>query len=239
MKIKNLLITLALLATVRSGAGAGEFDLVNLTAQDLRSSMDQEVPAPAAPRYDLSGLSELEISQYLADTEPAAEFHEKGLQQEPAAVQLGGDGVVTLYHEWHNEELKIRYRDSEGNYIPEAMAQIKHLFRCRLTGLEMDVPAKLVELLDIIQEKSGGRTITVTCGYRSPKFNGMLSAHSSGVAKNSLHMKGWAADIRIEGVKTSALRDTARSIQAGGVGYYPSQRFVHVDVGTVRYWKSL
>jgi len=236
MKIKDLLITLTLLPAVCAGAGAREFNLVSLTADDLRFSSEQDVPAPAAPQSDLSSLGEIEIEQYLADTEPDAGGYEKTLPDEPAAVNLGGDGAVTLYHSWNMERLEVRYRDQEGNYIPEAMAEIKHLFRCRLTGLEMDVPVKLVELLDIIQEKRGGKTIIVTCGYRSPKLNGALSHHSSGVAKRSLHMKGWAADIRIEGVKTSALRDTAKSIKAGGVGYYPSQRFVHVDIGEVRYW---
>ena len=59
---------------------------------------------------------------------------------------------------------------------------------------------------------------------------------SSGVAKNSLHIKGWAADIHVPGVALKKLHEYAVSLKAGGVGYYPSSGFVHVDVGRVRYW---
>jgi uncharacterized protein YcbK (DUF882 family) len=60
-------------------------------------------------------------------------------------------------------------------------------------------------------------------------------AHT-GVASRSLHMVGKAADIRVPGVKLDTLRAAARSLQLGGVGFYPSSNFVHVDTGRVRYW---
>lgn len=235
MKTKNILVTLSLLlAACALPASAEDFAMAFLTASDLRSV--QGIPAPSLPRAELSAMDEAEAASYLADRETAPETIEKGLPGEPAPVNLGGDGVVKFFHEWTKESLEIRYRDANGRYIPEALAKIKRLFRCRLTGREMDVPAKLVELLDIIQERAGGRTITIICGYRSPELNGALAGNSDAVAKKSLHMKGWAADIRIDGVRTSALRDIARSAKAGGVGYYPSDGFVHVDVGPVRYW---
>jgi len=234
MKTKNILLTLSLLLAACALPGAAQdFAMVFLTASDLRSV--QGIPAASAPRVELPAMDEAEAAAYLADREPA-EAAEKGLPGEPAPVNLGGDGVVKFYHEWTHESLEIRYRDAEGRYIPEALAKIKHLFRCRLDGREMDVPAKLVELLDIIQERTGGRTLTIICGYRSPEFNGALAGNSDAVAKKSLHMKGWAADIKVDGVRTSALRDIAKSIKAGGVGYYPADGFVHVDVGAVRYW---
>jgi uncharacterized protein YcbK (DUF882 family) len=59
---------------------------------------------------------------------------------------------------------------------------------------------------------------------------------STGVATKSLHMVGKAIDIRVPGVKLDHLRGAARSLKLGGVGYYPSSNFVHVDVGRVRYW---
>jgi uncharacterized protein YcbK (DUF882 family) len=37
-------------------------------------------------------------------------------------------------------------------------------------------------------------------------------------------------------VKLDHLRGAARSLQLGGVGYYPASNFVHVDTGRVRYW---
>ena len=49
-------------------------------------------------------------------------------------------------------------------------------------------------------------------------------------------MEGQAIDIRIPGITSEQLRSAARSLKLGGVGFYPDLKFVHVDVGRVRYW---
>ena len=49
-------------------------------------------------------------------------------------------------------------------------------------------------------------------------------------------MDGKAIDIRVPGIKLEHLRDAARALKIGGVGYYPGSNFVHVDTGRVRYW---
>jgi uncharacterized protein YcbK (DUF882 family) len=81
-----------------------------------------------------------------------------------------------------------------------------------------------------------GKSFEIISGYRSPKTNAMLRGRSSGVAKKSYHMKGQAIDLRLPGVSTARLRDIAKSLQAGGVGYYAGSDFVHIDTGRVRYW---
>ena len=48
------------------------------------------------------------------------------------------------------------------------------------------------------------------CGYRTPWSNEFLRARTVGVALHSLHMEAEAIDIRLPGIKTSALRDAAR-----------------------------
>jgi len=63
-----------------------------------------------------------------------------------------------------------------------------------------------------------------------------LVATSTGVASGSLHVVGMAIDIRVPGRPLRAVRDAAKALRAGGVGYYPEPDFVHVDVGRVRYW---
>jgi uncharacterized protein YcbK (DUF882 family) len=73
-------------------------------------------------------------------------------------------------------------------------------------------------------------------GYRSPRTNAFLCESGRGVARHSLHIQGKAADIGIPGIELSLVRDVATSLKRGGVGYYPSSNFVHVDVGRVRYW---
>jgi uncharacterized protein YcbK (DUF882 family) len=64
----------------------------------------------------------------------------------------------------------------------------------------------------------------------------MLHETTEGVAANSLHMYGEAVDLRVVDRPLHYVRRVAVSLKAGGVGYYPHSNFVHVDVGTVRYW---
>jgi uncharacterized protein YcbK (DUF882 family) len=77
---------------------------------------------------------------------------------------------------------------------------------------------------------SGGE-VDVICCYRTPWSNEFLRTRKphTGVAQHSLHMQAEAIDIRLRGIPTSELH-------RGGVGYYRSSDFVHVDVGRVRHW---
>ena len=43
-------------------------------------------------------------------------------------------------------------------------------------------------------------------------------------------------DIRLPGVPVLSVRQAARSLGMGGVGFYPRSGFVHLDTGPVRYW---
>jgi uncharacterized protein YcbK (DUF882 family) len=76
----------------------------------------------------------------------------------------------------------------------------------------------------------------VISGYRSAATNAMLRRAGRGVARGSLHVQAKAIDIRIPETPLTALRDAARALRLGGVGYYPGSGFVHVDVGRVRVW---
>ncbi|MCV4079537.1 DUF882 domain-containing protein, partial [Pseudomonas aeruginosa] len=76
--------------------------------------------------------------------------------------------------------------------------------------------------------------IVILSGYRTPEHNSRLAK----AAKNSEHVKGNAADIRIPGLKVDALTRLAKAVGVGGVGIYSRNGFVHVDVGRVREWKG-
>ena len=78
--------------------------------------------------------------------------------------------------------------------------------------------------------------LQIICGYRTPWSNEYLRTHSTGVAKNSLHMQAEAIDIRLPGTPLRKLRDAALALRRGGVGFYPDSSFIHVDVGRVRRW---
>lgn len=156
--------------------------------------------------------------------------------RENSARHFEGDGHLHLVNPKNHEELDIRYRDENGRYDLAKIAEIRHLLRCRLTGTEAEIPLALIELVDRIQDHFRASEVHVLSGYRSPTLNESLWRRGRRVARHSLHMQGMAMDIQLPGVPARRLRDYAKSLQSGGVGYYPQRHFVHVDVGPVRYW---
>lgn len=150
---------------------------------------------------------------------------------------FGGDGQLKIFNTHSNEILEIEYKDKKGRYLDKGLENIDYMLRCRLTDEMIDIDPKLIALLDNIQDHFGGKRIEIISGYRSPELNNRLRRRKRGVAKRSYHMEGKAVDFRIEGVPTIAVRDYARSLKAGGVGYYARSDFVHIDVGDrVYFW---
>ena len=126
---------------------------------------------------------------------------------------------------------------ANGRYIPEGMRAINHVLRDHRTGDRYTIDPDLFDVLYVLQHKLGTRQeFHVISAYRSPATNAKLAEQNGGVAKNSMHTHGKAIDIRLPGRKLSDLRTAALSLQMGGVGYYPSSNFVHLDTGNYRFW---
>jgi uncharacterized protein YcbK (DUF882 family) len=143
---------------------------------------------------------------------------------------------LALYNIHTGEFLETCYHDGI-DYRPGSLRRINYLLRDYRTGDVVPIDKTLLDTLYRIHIKTDGcGTFSVISGYRSPATNAMLRRITSGVAKNSYHMKGKAIDIRLRGCPTHKLRDICVQTHAGGVGYYPKSNFVHVDVGPVRYW---
>jgi len=157
---------------------------------------------------------------------------------QPVEVQPqdAGDLSIWLRGPYPDEEFRGAYGTQDGGLAPEAAGKIARLMRCKGTGQVKEISRALIELLAAIQRHFKGARIEVLCGYRSPERNKLLRKRSRRVAKESLHMEGLAADIRVAGVSTRKLRDFAVSLRVGGVGAYRKRGFVHVDVGPVRTW---
>ena len=125
----------------------------------------------------------------------------------------------------------------EGEYIPEVMQEINHFMRdwrtgtsVKIDGRTIDIVAAAHRLMDISEP------YMMLSGYRSPQTNAMLRSKSRGVAKNSLHMKGQAADLRLKSRSVGQMAKAASACAAGGVGKYSRSNFVHMDCGPVRLW---
>ena len=126
---------------------------------------------------------------------------------------------------------------ANGRYVSGALREINNVLRDHRTGDLYAIDTDLFDMLHLLQNKLGSKQeFHVISAYRSPASNEMLAARSDGVAKTSLHTFGKAIDIRLPGRKLSDLRKVALSMQMGGVGYYPSSDFVHLDTGRVRFW---
>jgi len=143
---------------------------------------------------------------------------------------------LAFKHLHTGEALSITYFD-EGAYDDVALAAINHLLRDFRTGDVYPIRRALLDQLSLIHRAIGSDApFQIISGYRSPATNGMLHRTSSGVASRSLHMDGMAIDVRLADTKTRHLRDVAARLRLGGVGYYASSDFVHLDVGRPRQW---
>ena len=143
---------------------------------------------------------------------------------------------LALYNDHTREHLNTVYW-VEGEYVPEALADINHLLRDHRTDQVVTMDPELLDLLYDLGRKIDARyPFHVISGYRSPKTNAQLRKRSKKVAKRSQHMYGKAVDLYVPGHKLADVRRAALSLRRGGVGYYPRSNFIHLDTGRVRFW---
>lgn len=153
------------------------------------------------------------------------------------AASIGApERSLRLYNTHTGESLKTVFW-ADGMFVPDALTDINKILRDHRTNDIAVIDPQLLNLLERVTTLvSPGDTLHVISGYRSPLSNQTLAAQSNGVARHSLHLDGKAIDIRIPGRNLSWLRDSALSLKAGGVGFYPNSQFVHLDTGRVRSW---
>ena len=156
-----------------------------------------------------------------------------------AKLQAVSDSPYQLhfFHTHTGERLNIVYRDGEA-YDHESLARLNRYLRDHRTGEIHEYDPRVFDLLHDLITALGNPDleIDVVCGYRTAWSNEFLRTHGHGVARHSLHMQAMAIDIRVPGIPTAQLRDAALALHRGGVGYYATSDFVHVDVGRVRRW---
>lgn len=145
---------------------------------------------------------------------------------------------LNLFNVNTQKHLNIEYFEN-GEYIAEALKEIYLHMGDRRTGEVAKMDLKLIDTLSKIQkELNSSRPFELISGYRSPSSNASMRHHTHGVAKDSFHTHGKAADISIKGASLADIREIAIGMRAGGVGYYPHSKFVHIDVGPIREWRG-
>jgi uncharacterized protein YcbK (DUF882 family) len=125
----------------------------------------------------------------------------------------------------------------EGDYIKDAMKEITYFMRDWRSGDLMKIDARTVDIMAASHRLMDvSEPYMLLSGYRCAATNAMLRSKSRGVARNSLHMKGQAADLRLKSRSVGQMAKAAEACAAGGVGRYSRSNFVHMDCGPVRHW---
>lgn len=145
---------------------------------------------------------------------------------------------LQMYNGRSGESIDVIYW-VEGDYIPDALKEISYFMRDlrqdktkTIDSRTMDIMAAAHRVLDVSEP------YTLLSGYRTAETNAMLRSRSKGVASNSLHVKGQAADLRLANRSVNQMYNAATSLNAGGVGRYSGSNFVHMDCGPIRTWRG-
>jgi len=143
---------------------------------------------------------------------------------------------LNMYNGRAGESLNMIYW-IEGDYIAPALDEINYFMRDWRTDGVIDIAINTIDIMAAAHNlMDTPEPYTLLSGYRSPETNAMLRARSSGVARNSLHMRGQAADLQMQSRSVGQIFSAAMSCNAGGVGRYSRSNFVHMDCGPVRNW---
>ncbi len=155
------------------------------------------------------------------------------------AAANGDTRTLNLYHSHTGESIQATYRVN-GSYDPAVLEKLNWFLR---DWRNNDRTRMDPRLFDVIWEayRTAGATqpIVIISAYRSPQTNAMLRRRSRGVAEHSQHILGRAMDTTMPGMPMERIREIGMRLQRGGVGWYPSSNFVHLDVGSVRAWPRM
>jgi uncharacterized protein YcbK (DUF882 family) len=132
------------------------------------------------------------------------------------------------------ESFKGPYRDDKGP-IASALDELSNFLRDFHRDEKIVMDVAVIDFLASVMDAVGATRATILSAYRTPATNDMLRRTTFGVAEYSEHMYGKAIDISIPGKLQDAML-AARAMQRGGVGWYPSSGFIHLDSGPVRNW---
>ena len=155
-----------------------------------------------------------------------------------AGFLRGGGDIrrIKMYSGRTGERIDMIYW-IEGEYVRDAVKEINHFMRDWRTDGVKSMDLRTIDIMSATHNLlDASEPYMLLSGYRSPQTNAMLRSRSRGVAKNSLHMKGQAADLRLSSRSVGQVARAAAACRGGGVGKYSRSNFVHMDCGVVRTW---
>jgi uncharacterized protein YcbK (DUF882 family) len=143
------------------------------------------------------------------------------------------------------ERAKVLYWQ-DGEMRDSAYQELCHLLRDVNGKATAPIDPKLLEILWGTQAFLGryglDQPLEILSGYRTAASNKGLIEAGVPAARQSLHLSGRAADIRVSNLNEEVLGGLVRSFRQGGVGYYyrsgPRGGWIHTDTGVNRSWKG-
>lgn len=128
--------------------------------------------------------------------------------------------------------IKCYIVDTDANVKLTKNFKVKE-FACKDGSQVVFIDDYLYTILDILRNKLG-KAVIITSGYRTPAHNAKV-----GGAKYSYHMRGMAADIRVEGMTAKELAKELDKIIPDGCGIIVYNTWVHIDTRTKKYRKGV
>jgi uncharacterized protein YcbK (DUF882 family) len=173
-----------------------------------------------------------------ADVVPSVETPPAGVTDPAPQAQPAAERERWIWVQNNaGEEVAVAYRAGQ-NYNVAALVRLQRLFRDLRAETAGPIPALLVDMLSLLQERFGyTRPLKLISGYRTPQTNATLPF----AAPNSLHMRGMAADIIVPGFSQTDVVNQAMALSNMlgfmGIGWYGS--FTHVDIGPKANWARM
>lgn len=106
-------------------------------------------------------------------------------------------------------------------------------FACKDGSQVVFIDTHLVAILDILRNQVG-KPVYINSGYRTPTRNKEV-----GGAKYSYHMRGMAADIRVNGMAAKEIANKLNAIIPDECGIIVYSTWVHIDTRTKKYRKGM
>lgn len=106
-------------------------------------------------------------------------------------------------------------------------------FACHDLSPVVFIDDYLWSVLNILRSKIG-KPVIITSGYRTPAWN-----EKAGGAKYSYHMRGMAADIRVNKMKPKEVANILNEIVPDECGIIVYNNWVHFDVRANKYRKGV
>ena len=204
--------------------------------------MPQSPPDPARRHFlKASGLllatTVLPSSWSLLEAGEVKPFAPPGVSGETNTDFWSRPRVLNIKRYQNNESLHIAYYRNNALDI-DGYNKICWLMRDIKANKYARIDLRLLDLLCAMQAWVAyygyTKPFQISSGYRTLATNN----HLEGAARNSMHLRGRAVDLIIPELPVSYLGKLAQHYQAGGVGFYPSRGFVHVDTGRISSWTT-